>query len=117
MGCSRSVHPETFVKTGRFDDEAVPFPVSPGIPVIAGDKIGRMLLPIQKDLAESVRPADIENKNSLEFRHLNDFGSVGSHKLTCATRRFTPCVRFEFVISPIVVERFRPRLVWCLRIR
>src|SRR5262249_37176501 len=44
-------------------------------------------------------------------------GSVRSHKLPGATGGFTARMGFEFVIAPIVVESFRPRLAWRLRIR
>src|SRR5262245_31146515 len=76
-----------------------------------------MRLTIQEDLAEGMRPSNIENDNLLKLRHLDDFGSVRSHKLTGATVGFTARMGFEFVIAPIVVESFRPRLVWRLRIR
>src|SRR5215831_12558382 len=112
-----SVHPKTFVKAGRLDNESVTLPVSSGIAVITGHKIGRMRLPIEEDLAESMRPTYIENENLLELGHLDDFGSIGSHKLTGATGRFAARVRLEFVISPIVIESLRPRLVWRLGIR
>src|SRR5262245_7051284 len=76
-----------------------------------------MRLTIQEDLAESMRPTYIENENLLELGHLDDFGSVWSHKLTRTAGGFAAGVRLEFVISPIVVKSFRPRLVCRLGIR
>src|SRR5262245_56571968 len=76
-----------------------------------------MRLTIQKNLAEGMRPSNIENDNLLKLRHLDDFGSVRSHKLAGAAGGFAARMGFEFVIAPIVVESFRPRLIWRLRIR
>src|SRR5438034_9248644 len=87
------------------------------VAIVAGNEILGMRFAIHINSPERVRPADVEDENLLEFRHLDDLGSIWCHKLTRPTGRFTACVRFKFIVPAIVVQRFRPRLVGCLSIR
>src|SRR5215510_851180 len=116
MRRSGPVHPEAFIEAGVIDDQRVAVPVASRIAVVAGNEILWVRFAVQRYGSVCVRPADVEDQDSLKLGHLDDLRSVRSYKLPCTARRLAACVWFEFVIAAIVVECLGPRLVRCLSI-
>jgi hypothetical protein len=71
-----------------------------------------MLPAIHVDDSEGMGPAVIHDVNSFEIGDFDEFGAVGSCKLSCRARRFASRVGLELINLPLIVNGLCPRLEW-----
>jgi hypothetical protein len=76
------IDPHALVKTDGIDYERIAFPMTNGVPVIAGREVLGMLSSIRVNNAKRMGTADIHDENALEVGHIKDFHAVRSEKLT-----------------------------------
>src|SRR6056300_1120166 len=78
------------------------------MPVVARLDIGGVRTAIHKYRAVCVRPANIKNKQAVQFRNLNKLNTIRRKKLPGQPRSLATCMWFQLMALTVVIQGLCP---------